>query len=48
MKCYACDKIGHFAAKCRGKTKDESKERDSLTYKVFATFTTQERKKSEE
>ncbi|KMQ87255.1 retrovirus-related pol polyprotein from transposon tnt 1-94 [Lasius niger] len=37
-KCFACGKTGHFAAKCRNKARDDNKEKDSSTHKVFATF----------
>ncbi|KMQ87962.1 retrovirus-related pol polyprotein from transposon tnt 1-94 [Lasius niger] len=37
-KCFACGKTGHFTAKCRNKARDDNKEKDSSTHKVFATF----------
>lgn len=37
-KCFACGKIGHFAAKCRNKQKEDNKDKDDSTHKVFATF----------
>lgn len=38
-KCFACGKTGHFVAKCRNKARNDNKDKDSTTHKMFATFT---------